>query len=111
MLDQIAEQLSGPADAAFEEGEAQLGEAPGDAAEEDRLRNRMAGCGEMADMVVDEIRRRVPQALAAGRAMEGRRDAELDAFLPDRVVVVLAVDSQHVIRHREALGFRVIGRR
>jgi hypothetical protein len=42
MLDQIAEQLAGPADTAFEEGETQLREAPGDAAEEDRLGGRMA---------------------------------------------------------------------
>ena len=37
MFDQIAEQLGGPTDASFEKREAQLREAPGDAAEKDRL--------------------------------------------------------------------------
>ena len=50
MLDQIAKQLAGPADAAFEEREAQFREAPGDAAEEDRLGGRMPGCSEMTDV-------------------------------------------------------------
>src|SRR6516162_5286777 len=50
MLDQIAEQLTSPADAAFEKGKAQFREAPGDAAQEDRLGGRMPGGGEMADV-------------------------------------------------------------
>ena len=58
----------------------------------------------MADMVVDEIRRRIAQPLAAGARMEGRRDAELDAFRPDRVVIVLAVDRQHVVMHGGVAG-------
>ena len=102
MLDQIAEQLRAPADAAFEEGEVQFREAPRHAAEEDALGGRVAGVGEMADMVVDEVGRRVAQPLAAGARMEGRRDAELDAFRPDRVVIVEAVDAEHVVPHREA---------
>src|SRR6266550_6952793 len=110
MLNHIAEKLTAPADAAFEEGEAQFGEAPRYAAEEDRLGDGMAGGREMADMVVDEIRRRVAQPLAACAAVEGRRNAELDAFLPHGVVIVRAVDRQHVIRYREALAFRIVGR-
>src|SRR5437016_8472216 len=70
----------------------------------------MAGGREMADMVVDEIRRRVAQPLAACAAVEGRRNAKLDAFLPHGVVIVRAVDRQHVIRYREALAFRIVGR-
>ena len=58
----------------------------------------------MADMVVDEVRRRIAQPLAAGARMEGRRDAELDAFRPDRVVIVLAVDRQHVVMHGGVAG-------
>ena len=50
MLDQIAEQLRGPADNAFEKRKARLGEAPCDAAEEDRLGDGMTGGGEMADL-------------------------------------------------------------
>jgi hypothetical protein len=57
MLDQIAEELAGPAHTAFEEGETQLRETPGDAAEEDRLGGRVPGCGEMADVAVAEIGR------------------------------------------------------
>jgi len=51
MLDQIAEQLTGPADAAFEKREAQLREAPGDAAEENRLGGRVTGGGEPSPSV------------------------------------------------------------
>ena len=58
MLDQIAEELAGPADAAFEKGETQFRETPGDAAEENRLGGRMADRGEMADVVICEIDRR-----------------------------------------------------
>ena len=51
MLDQIAEQLTGPADAALEKREAQLREAPGDAAEENRLGGRVTGGGEPSPSV------------------------------------------------------------
>ena len=58
MLDQIAEELAGPADTAFEKGELQFRETPGHAAQEDRLGGRMPGCGKMADVAVAEIGRR-----------------------------------------------------
>src|ERR1700691_6229632 len=106
MLDQVAEQLRAPADPTFEESEVELREAPGDAVEEDALGQRVGGGGEMADMVVDEVRRAVAQPLAAGARMEGRRDAELDAFCPDRVVIIRAVDAEHVVPDREAAGLR-----
>src|SRR5207237_4482460 len=104
MLHQIAEQLRAPADAAFEEGEAQFREAPGDTAEEDALGGGMAGIGEMADMVVGEVGRRIAQRLVAAGAVEGRRDADFAAFLPHRVVVVDAVDAEHLIPDRETVG-------
>ena len=76
-----------------------------------RLGDGVAGGGEMADMVVDEVRRRVAQPLAAGARMEGRRDAELDAFLPDRVVIVRAVDAEHVVPDaRSRCDFGVVRR-
>ena len=96
MLDQIGEQLAAPADPAFEKAEAQLREAPGDAAEEQGLGDRMAGGGEMADMVEGEIRRRVALAIAAAAGVKGRGDLQFAAFLPDRVVIMLAVDAELV---------------
>src|SRR5262249_9939709 len=100
MLDQIAEQLAAPADAAFEEGIPQIGEAPGHAAEEQRLGDVVTGVGEMTDVIEGEVRRAVAFAVGAAAGMEGRRDAELAAFLPERVVVVLAVETELI----EALG-------
>src|SRR5438067_10873838 len=103
MLHQIAEQLRAPADTAFEEGEAQFREAPGNAAEEDALGGGMAGIGEMADMVIGEVGRRIPQRLIAAGRMESRRDLDVAALLPDRVVVVDAVDAEHLVPHGEAV--------
>src|SRR6266851_4335116 len=88
VLDQIAKQLIGPIDAAFKEGKAQLREAPGDAAEENRLGGRMPSRGEMADVAVGEFGRRQAQAPVEAGAVEGWRDAQFHAFGPDRVVVV-----------------------
>src|SRR6516162_1545841 len=101
MLDQIAEQLGAPARTPFEKGEAQLREAPGHAAEENRLGDGMTGGREVADVVVDKVGRRQAQSLAATAAVKGRGNAELDAFRPDRVVVIEAVDAEHVVPHRE----------
>jgi hypothetical protein len=58
MLNQIPEELAGPADTAFEKRKAQFRESPRDAAEENRLGGRVPGCREMADMAVGEIGRR-----------------------------------------------------
>src|SRR5262245_47162013 len=94
MLDQIAEELAAPADAAFEEGETQIGEAPGHAAEKQSLGDVMAGRGKMTDMVEGEVRRAVALAIGAATGMEGRRNAELAAFLPQRIVIVFAVEAE-----------------
>src|SRR5690348_11149171 len=102
MLDQIGEELAGPAGAAFEEPEAQLGEAPRHASEEDRLGDRMAGGGEMADMVEGEVARPIAQTETAAAGVESRRDLEFQAFAPDRVVVVVAVDAELVVMRRKA---------
>ena len=107
MLDQIGEKLAAPADAAFEEAEAQIREAPRDAAEEQPLRHRVPGRREMADMVEGEIARVVAQSEAAAAGVEGRRDAEFAAFLPDRIVIVVAVEAELVVQHRVARHLRV----
>jgi len=100
MLDQVTEQLAAPADAALEERKAQVGEAPGHAAEEQRLGDVVAGRGEVTDVVEGEVGRAVALAIGAAAGMEGRRDAELAALLPQRVVVVLAVEAELI----ETLG-------
>src|SRR5208282_5632424 len=93
VLDQVAEQLRSPADAALEKRKPQFREAPGDAPQENRLGGGMAGSGEMADMIVGEIGRRQPQALVTTGTVEGRRDAQLDAFRPDRIIIIFAVEA------------------
>src|SRR5262249_59853482 len=100
VLDQVTEQLAAPADAALEEREAQVGEAPGHAAEEQRLGDVVARRGEVTDVIEGEVGRTVALAVGAAAGMECRRDAELAALLPQRVIVVFAVESQLI----EALG-------
>ena len=43
--------------------------------------------------------------------MEGGCDAQFDAFRPDRVVIVLAVEAKHVVPHRKTRRVGVVGRR
>src|SRR5262249_32751035 len=74
VLDQIGEELAAPADAALEEPEIDIGKAPGNAAEEQRLGHGVAGCREVADMVESKIARRVAQTEAAAAGVECRRD-------------------------------------
>ena len=85
-----------PPDAAFEEGEVQIGEAARHPAEEEALADGVAGRGEVADVVEAEIRRRVPQENRARTVVERRRQLELAALLPHRIVVVVAVDADDV---------------
>ena len=61
----------------------------------------------MADMVEGEVARPVAQAEAAAAGMEGRRDPEFQAFAPDRVVIVVAVEAELVVMRREAGDFGV----
>src|SRR6185503_3499024 len=102
MLHQVGEQLAAPADPAFEEPKAQIGEAPGHAAEEETLGDGVSGRREMADMVEGKVRRVVAQPKAAAAGVEGRGDAELAASLPDRVVIIVAVEAELVVEHRVA---------
>jgi hypothetical protein len=50
----------------------------------------------MADMVVNEVAGRVAQAEVRCGRMEGHRVTELFALAPDRIVVVDAVDAEHI---------------
>ena len=57
----------------------------------------------MADMVVDEIRRRQPETRAPRAGMKRRRDVEFEALRPHRVVIILAIEPDHVLPHSEPL--------
>src|SRR5205814_5001340 len=104
MAQQIAIQHAGPTRAAFEEGYVQAREAAGHATEKHSLAGGMVGGGEMADVVKGKVRWRGAQPGAAMAAVEGRRNAELEAFRPDGVVIVLAVEPDDVVPHRETGG-------
>src|SRR5262245_24057509 len=94
VLDEIAEELAAPADTAFEEGETQVWEPSGHAAEEQGLGHVVAGRGEVTDVVEREVGRAVALAIGPAAGVEGRRDAELAAFPPQRVVVVFDVEAE-----------------
>ena len=68
-----------------------------DAAEEQRLRDRLVALREPADLVVLVARDRRVRPPADRARVERRRDAELDALRPHRVVVVRAVDAEAVL--------------
>src|SRR6266478_4300393 len=87
----------------FEECHVKAREAPRYTTEEHRLAGRVVGGGEMADMVIDEIRRRQPETRAPRAGMKRRRDVEFEALRPHRVVVILAVEADHVLPHGEPL--------
>ncbi len=97
MADEIRVEHAGPADPALEEGEVQVGESPGDPAEEERLAHGVAGGSEVADVVVAEVRRRVAQQDGPRTVVEAGRDLELPALGPHGIVVVVAVDADHVV--------------
>ena len=63
-VDEITQQLHAPRHTAFEKREVQRGETVADTAEEDRLRERVAARGEVADVVEHVARRRRPQPQA-----------------------------------------------
>src|SRR5207247_1224979 len=73
VADEIGIERAGPAHPALQEGEVELGEPPGDAAEEEGLGHGLAGRGEVADVVVAEVRRRVAEQDRAGAVVEAGR--------------------------------------
>src|SRR2546428_14148679 len=72
--------------------------------EEERLADRVACGGEVADAVVAEVRRRVAKQHRARAVVEARRDAELAALDPDGIVIVVAVDADHAAPLDELRG-------
>ena len=94
---EIGQQEAREAGAAFEEGEVEIRETPRDAAEKDRLAHRFACCGEVADVVVAEVRGRIAEGAAPPPAMKRRRYLQFQALAPDRIVVVGAIEAQHVV--------------
>src|SRR4029079_12301979 len=95
--DEIREERARTADGALDERAVDLGESARDAAEEDGLRHGLARGGEVSDVVVAEVRRRVAQQDRARAVVEARRDAQLAALRPDRIVVVNAIDRDRVV--------------
>ena len=55
VAEEVAHHLGAPSDPAFQEAEAQVGEAMGDPAEEDRLGGGLTGGAEVAHVVVGEV--------------------------------------------------------
>src|SRR5437764_958897 len=96
VTDDAGIELAGPPHTAFEEGEAQLGEAARHAGEEERAAGRLAGRREAADVVGDVARERGPAMPAHRRGMERRRHPQLPAARPDGVVIVGAVGTEGV---------------
>ena len=62
----------------------------------------------MADVVVAEVRRRHAERAPPRTAVERRRDLELLALLPHRVVVVGAVEADHVVPDAEVGSVRPV---
>src|SRR5579875_2129753 len=106
MADHVGVETGRPSDSAFEKGASELRKTPGDAAKKHRLTQRLAGRGEMADMVEHVIRDRAAAAPAHAGRMETWRDAELDALGPYRIVVVLAVEREKIEPVSVAGGMR-----
>ncbi len=96
VADQAHVGLHADGHAALEQRDPQVGEPLGDAAEEQRLRQRVARRGEVADLVEVEVGDRRAVARPHSRGVRGQRDLQLDGLRPHRVVVVGAVDPEGV---------------
>src|SRR5688572_3952963 len=81
----------------LEESEPQRREPVGDAAEEQGFRDRLAALREATDLVVLVARDRGVRSPADRTGVKRRRDAELDALRPHRVVVVGTVDAEAIL--------------
>src|SRR5512138_2413010 len=96
MFDQIETHLTGPADATFHKTEIESRITAHQAAEKHAARERMVRFGEVANVIVGKIvDRRTVHPAAAARVLRDR-DTELDAALPDRFVIIGAVESDRV---------------
>ena len=84
-----------------------VGEALGDAAEEQAAGERVVALREVPEVVAHEVRRQAAVGPAHGAAVAGDRDPEVDELLPHRVVVVRAVDAQRVDVDAPLRGIRL----
>ena len=96
VADEIVQQTRGPGGAAFEERQAKLREAIRDAAQEERAAERFGGRREEAEMVEHVVRGRAVAVPADGAGVGGGRDAEVEAALPEGIVVVERIESEAV---------------
>ena len=94
--DEIGDEVARPADAALQHGEAELRKAVRDAAEDERSCKGVAGICEVADVIVGEAPHRFSPLGAHAAGVRGDRDFQIDAALPERVVVVRALEPERV---------------
>ena len=96
VLDHVEVHLARPAHPAFHEAEIETRMAAHHSAQENAAREGMIRLGEVSDMVVGEVADRgaILPARAAGMLCHG--DAQLFAALPEKLVVVRAVQSDVV---------------
>ncbi len=108
MTDQVAQQRRRPRRAAFQEGEADLGEPVHHSAHDQRPARGLTGRREVAQVVVDVVGGGRPTPPPEPAGVEGGRDPELDTAAPERVVVMGRVVAQRVDppRAAHALGTR-----
>src|SRR5215831_15591318 len=79
MRDQVIVERACPPDTAFEKREFQRRKAPRHPVQEKRFAYRLAGGGEVPDVLVDVIRIRAVGTEALRAGVEGRHDFELQA--------------------------------
>ena len=96
VADEPREQRARPRHATLEEPDPQLREPLRHAPEEQGLAQRLVGGRQTVHVVVDVVGDRPGDAVLLERAVHHRRDAEVDARRPERVVVVVAVEAEHV---------------
>ena len=87
-----------------------LGKAPRHAAEEQRAAEELGAVGEVAEVVEDVVAGRGAIADAARGGVADRRHLELDAFAPERIVVVGRIHRDRARRLRR-MQERVLARR
>src|SRR5262244_761248 len=96
MFNQVEAHLAGPADAAFHEAKIESRVAVHEAAEKNATREGVVRFGEVADVIVGEVSYRRAILPAAAARVLGHGHAELDAALPERVVVIGAVEGDGI---------------
>src|SRR6185312_5526743 len=108
-LEEVVVERRRPGDAAFEEADIEGREAARDAAQEHGAAKMLAADAETAEPIIDEIIVGLA-ALGLLRArMSRRRHLEIDAALPDGIVIPGAVDTQRMDLGRETREMRRIG--